>query len=310
MAGKPIIAASVRNQSAAADGQVTRAAVCARPTRSRLQAQFRRMDERELFRRVAGGSRNALEELTARYMPLARSIAMRYRRSSAPLEDLNQVAALGLLNAIKRYDPSRAVTFSSYAVPTIAGELKRYFRDHSWAVRPPRGLQELTARADRATMTLTQQFGRAPTTAELSAVLDSDEETLLEAIQAGSSRAALSLNTPAGDDGGLTLEDRVGHDDGGIRSAETHAVLAALLPSVTERERDILRMRFDEDMTQAQMAAILGVSQMGVSRSIRQALRRLRSAAAQPPRISCGRRAATQDARRSSLVGPPTRVPP
>lgn len=223
-------------------------------------------------------------------MPLARSIAMRYRRSSVPLDDLSQVAAVGLIKAIKRYDPSHGSSFSAYAVPTIAGELKRYFRDHSWAVRPPRDLQELTVRADRVTITLTQQLGRAPTTAELSTAVDIDEELLLDALQAGSSRAALSLQAPAGGDGDFTLEDRVGHDDGGIRSAETHAVLDALLPSLTPRQRDILRMRFHEDMTQEQIARVLGISQMGVSRGIRQALQILRSAAHHEPQAAGGQR--------------------
>ncbi|MDQ3675614.1 MAG: SigB/SigF/SigG family RNA polymerase sigma factor [Actinomycetota bacterium] len=218
-------------------------------------------------------------------MPLARSIAVRYQRSSEPLDDLIQVAAVGLIKAIDRYDPARGVAFSSYAVPTIAGDLKRYFRDHSWAVRPPRGLQELSVRADAVAGELTRQLGRAPTTAELSKAARIDEKLLLEAIEASGARAALSLQARVGGhgDGDFTLEDWIGHDDGGIESAETHALLEVLLTSLTEREREILRLRFDEDMTQAQIGAIVGIGQMGVSRIIRRALQRLRDAADRPP---------------------------
>ncbi len=214
-------------------------------------------------------------------MPLARSIAVRYQRSSEPLDDLIQVAAVGLIKAIDRYDPARGVAFSSYAVPTIAGDLKRYFRDHSWAVRPPRGLQELSVRADAVTGELTRQLGRAPTTAELSKAARIDEELLLEAIEASGARAALSLQARVGGHGpgDFTLEDWIGHDDGGIESAEAHAILDGLLANLTERERLVLRLRFDEDMTQAQISAIVGVSKIGVARIIRRALQRLRDAA-------------------------------
>lgn len=212
-------------------------------------------------------------------MALARSIAARYRHSSEPLDDLMQVASVGLIKAIDRYDPSRGVAFSTYAVPSIAGALKRHFRDHSWAVRPPRGLQELSARIDGVSCELTSKLGRAPTTAELSAATDIDEEQLLEAIQASRARAGLSLQARSGGEGDCALEDWIGHDDGGIQSAETHATLDALLPRLTERERLVVGLRFDQDKTQAQIGAALGVSQMQVSRIIGRALQRLRDAA-------------------------------
>jgi RNA polymerase sigma-B factor len=212
-------------------------------------------------------------------MPLASSIAVRYRHSSEPLEDLRQVAAVGLIKAIDRYDPSRGLAFSSYAVPTIVGELKHYLRDHSWAVRPPRALRELSARVDGLSCELTRKLGRAPTTAELSSAAGIDEEKLLEAIQASSARGALSLQAPASADGTSTVQDRIGHDDGGIQSAETHAVLEALFTSLSARERLVLRLRINEDMKQAEIGAIVGVSQVQVSRIIRHALQRLRDVA-------------------------------
>jgi RNA polymerase sigma-B factor len=251
--------------------------VAARPVVARPEGAAQGRSERELFRRCFGGDLRAREELATRYMGLARSLALRYRRGSEPLDDLVQVAAVGLIKAIDRYDPSRGVAFSSFAVPTIAGELKRYFRDYSWAVRPPRDLQELTLRIDRVASELTGQLDRAPTTAELSQASGVGEEMLMEAIQARSARGALSLQAPCGDDGS-TVEERIGTDDGGIASAETHAVLDGLLTNLSTREREILRLRFDEDMTQAEIGDVVGVSQMQVSRIIRQALQRLRDA--------------------------------
>jgi RNA polymerase sigma-B factor len=244
-----------------------------------VYGQSRRARERELFRRAAGGDRHARDELATRFMPLARSIAVRYRHSSEPLDDLRQVAAVGLMKAIDRYDPSRGLAFSSYAVPTIAGELKHYLRDYSWTVRPPRSLRELAARVDGIAGDLTRQLGRIPTTAELSQVAGVDEEKLLEAIQASSARGALSLQGPTAAGGESTLQDAVGHDDGGIECAEMHAILDALLTSLSARERLVLRLRIDEDMRQADIAAIVGISQMQVSRILRQALARLRDAA-------------------------------
>jgi len=216
-------------------------------------------------------------------MPLARSIAVRYRSSAEPLDDLMQVAAVGLIKAIDRYDPSRGVAFTTYAVPTIAGELKRYFRDYAWAVRPPRGLLDLSIRADRLTEDLTRQLHRAPTTTELATAVGCDEERLLDAIQASSARHASSLQAPAGSDGGATLQDSIGHDDGGIESAEAQVVLDELFAILSVRERRVLRLRIDEDLKQREIGAILGLSQIQVSRIIRQAIGRLRDAADRQP---------------------------
>lgn len=274
-----------QGRSGASCATVARTGGHARPGRCHIGGQFPRPPERELFRRVGGGDRDAREALTAQFMPLARSVAMPHRRSSEPVDDLIQVAAVALIKAIDRYEPSRGVAFSSYAVPSIGGELKRYFRDRSWAVRPPRGLQELSARVDAFAHALTGQLGRAPTTAELSEAAGIDEEQVLEALTASSARAALSLQAHAGDDGYATLEDWIGHDDGGITSAETRSVLDTLLATLTARERLVVRLRFDEDLTQAQIGTIVGVSQIGVSRILHRALQRARHCSAPAPAV-------------------------
>jgi len=237
-----------------------------------------RMD-RMLFDRHDRGDRGARHALIERFLPLARSIARRYETSPGePLDDLVQVASLGLVKAIDRYDTSRGVAFSSYAVPTIAGELKRYFRDRTWAIRPPRDLQELTLRVDAATRTLTTRLDRAPTVAIATALQTSDEQ-ILEALQARRSRATVSLSTPLGfrDDPGAVLQDTLGDDDDdddddGYAAAERRAELDRLLRFVSPRARLVLRLRFERDLTQAEIGALLDVSQMQVSRIIRGAI--------------------------------------
>jgi RNA polymerase sigma-B factor len=245
-------------------------------------AARRRRDHELLdcYRRT--GDRKVRDQVVERFMPLARKLARRYGRGYESLDDLNQVAAVGLIKAIERFDPARGIAFSSFAVPTISGELKRYFRDYSWAVRPPRDLQEMTLRVDQLATELTRTLERSPTTAELSEASGLNEEQLLEVIQARSARGAISLQAPTGSDGDSgTLEDWIGHDDGGIERAETHAILNALLKSLSVRERDILRMRFQEDLTQAEIGEVIGVSQMQISRIIRQSLQRLRQVSVQ-----------------------------
>ncbi len=248
---------------------------------TKVHSAARKRADRVLLERYhRTGDRRVRDELVNRFMPLARKLARRYCRGAEPLDDLTQVAAIGLLKAVERFDPSRGIAFTSYAVPTITGELKRYFRDHSWAVRPPRDLQELTLRVDQIATELTRKLERSPTTAELSEAAGLTDEQLLEVIQARSARSAVSLQASAGADGESgTLEDWIGHDDGGIESAETHAIVDALLTSLTARERAIVRMRFDKDMTQVEIGAIVGVSQMQISRIIRQSLDRLRHVA-------------------------------
>ncbi|MFP5379654.1 MAG: SigB/SigF/SigG family RNA polymerase sigma factor [Vicinamibacteria bacterium] len=242
----------------------------------------RSREDRRLFVRYhRDGDPRAREQLVERFLPLARQLARRYGRASEPLDDLVQVASLGLVKAIDRFDPDREIAFSSYAVPTILGEIKRYFRDRTWAVRVPRDLQELTLRVDHAVGELSERLRRSPSVREIAAAVQATEEDVLEALQAGGAYRALSFDAPrAGeDDDGATVGDAVGTREDGFDRAEERATLQALMARVTPRERDVLRMRFEEDMTQAEIGAVIGVSQMQVSRIIRQALARLRAAA-------------------------------
>lgn len=238
--------------------------------------------DRALFTRMAAGDPQARARLVERFMPLARSLARRYENSGESLEDLVQVASLALVKAIDRFDASRGLAFSSFAVPTIVGELKRHFRDRTWAVRPPRDLQELVLRLDRLSVRLSQELDRAPTVAELAAASGTGEEQILEALQARTGRGALSLHAPSSDNvDAATLEESLGCDDDGFEHAESRALLDALQTGLSERAIDVLRMRFEEDMTQSEIGEELGVSQMQVSRIIRQTIARLRDVAEQ-----------------------------
>lgn len=253
-------------------------------TQAQLTAEMRRRrarDERRLFRAwLDARDTHARTALIERFMPLARSLARRYHRSGEPLDDLVQVAAVALVKAIDRYDPARGCAFSSFAVPTIAGELKRHFRDHSWTVRPPRDLQEVTLRVENALTRVTQQLDRSPTTRELATAAGLDEEQVLEALQARRGRSGVSLQAPQGEPGeGMTLGDTLGEDDPELERAEQRAALEDLLKTVPTRAREMVRLRFEEDMTQAEIGAVFGVSQMQVSRILRQTIAQLRAVA-------------------------------
>lgn len=240
-------------------------------------------DEGALFARYHATRDSVVrEQLIERFLPLARSIALRFSTRRDTLEDLLQVATIGLINAVDRFDPGRGVAFSTYAVPTISGEIKRYFRDRTWSVRPPRALQELALRVDTAVVELTEDM-RAPTVAEIARELDEPEEHVLEALHAHHARYAVSMQAqPGGDNdaGAVRLEDRLGLDDEAYDIAEERVVLERLLRLVTDRDRRVLRMHFELDMTQREIGEVLGVSQMQVSRIIRHALRRMRIGAA------------------------------
>jgi RNA polymerase sigma-B factor len=246
----------------------------------------RAREERLLFTRLAQNRDPALRDaLVERYLPLARQLARRYQRPEEPLDDLMQVASLGLVKAIDRFDATRAVAFSSYAVPTILGEIKRHFRDRTWSVRVPRDLQELALRAERAVGDLTRELHRQPTIPELARHLGVGEEDALEALEAAGAYHATSLDTPRGQDAepGDTLADTLGGDECGYALAEDRATIDRLMRSITPREREVLRLRFEQDLTQAEIGEIIGVSQMQVSRLIRQAVARLRLAAKSEP---------------------------
>jgi RNA polymerase sigma-B factor len=219
------------------------------------------------------------EALVERFLPLARSIAKRYRKAEEPFDDLLQVASLGLLKAIDRFDPERGIAFSSFAVPTIVGELRRHFRDRCWSVRPPRELQERALEVDKYRAELTTRLGRSPSVREIGQALELDDEQVLEALQAQQGMRATSLDAPrGGEDGDATLADTQGFTDPELIRAEHRATLARLFERLDERERRVLRLRFEEDLTQEQIGKIVGVSQMQVSRIIRGAVAKLSAA--------------------------------
>jgi RNA polymerase sigma-B factor len=241
--------------------------------------------DRRLFERYAD-ERDAVDRdaIIERFLPLARQLAARYQRTDEPFDDVFQVACFGLVKALDRFDPARGVAFSSYAVPTIVGEIKRHFRDRTWALRVPRDLQELALRVDRVVGELTRERARAPSIDEVAGSIGVEPEDVLEAMQASSAYRATSLDTQRAnnDEAGETLGDSVGTIDHGFARAEQRAVLDALLRSLTPREREVVRLRFEEDLTQAQIGERIGVSQMQVSRVLRHAIARLRALARQP----------------------------
>ena len=212
-------------------------------------------------------------------MPLARQLAARYQRPEEPFDDVFQVACFGLLKAVERFDVGRGVAFSSYAVPTITGEIKRHFRDRTWSVRVPRDLQELALRVDRVVGDLTRELGRQPSVDEVARAVDVTGEEVLEAMQAAGAYRSASLDAPRAsvdEDAGDTLGDAMGITEDGYERAEQRALLQSLMDGLTMREREVVRLRFDEDLTQAEIGERIGVSQMQVSRVLRQAITRLR----------------------------------
>jgi RNA polymerase sigma-B factor len=249
-----------------------------------MSATSTREDRRLLLRYHEQGDTAAREELVERFLPLARQLARRYQRTNEPLDDLMQVASVGLVKAIDRFDPSRGTAFSTYAVPTILGELKRYFRDSGWAVHVPRGMQERVMKLDTAAQELHRKLGRSPSPKELAAQLECSEEEVLEAMEAASAYDAVSLEQQrSGDtDNGSssdTFQDKLGTEEERYELVEYGATIAPTLKALSPRERLILHLRFVEDMTQSEIADRIGVSQMHVSRLIRRSLARLRTVA-------------------------------
>jgi RNA polymerase sigma-B factor len=241
-------------------------------------------DRRLLVRYHREGDPAAREQLVTRFLPLARQLARRYQRGGEQLDDLVQVASLGLLKAIDRFDPARETAFSSFAVPTILGELKRHFRDKGWSVRVPRDLQELAVKVDRVGDEMSRELGRAPTPAELAERTGTTLEQVLEAREASAAYRAVSLDRPRSEDDedGDSFADAFGADDPGYRLAEDAATVERLMRVLSDREREVLRLRFEEDLTQSEIGQRVGVSQMHVSRLIRQSISRLRDEADTP----------------------------
>jgi RNA polymerase sigma-B factor len=235
--------------------------------------------DRRLLERAHAGDPAARAAVVERFLPLARQLARRYQRGGEMLDDLNQVASLGLLKAVDRYDPERQTAFSSFAVPTILGELKRHFRDKGWSVRVPRDLQELAVRLEPVSEALSRELGRPPTPAEIAERMGTTVEQVLEAREAAGAYRAVSLDRPREDDEEESAGIVLGIEDPGFGVAEDSATVERLMRVLTDREREVLRLRFAEDLTQAEIGERVGVSQMHVSRIIRQAVNRLREAA-------------------------------
>ena len=213
-----------------------------------------------------------------RHLDFAKRLARRYRTASEPFDDLAQVANLGLLNAVDRFDPDRGTPFTAFASPTILGELKRHFRDRVWTVRVPRGLHDRMAEVEKAMSELTKELQRSPSVGEIAERLEIEQTDVLEVMEANHNRRALSLDQPGGgeDSGESAPSEWVGSQDAGFELAEGRATIETVLPYLDERERLVLRLRFVEDMTQSQIAERIGHSQMHVSRILRQALSRIR----------------------------------
>jgi RNA polymerase sigma-B factor len=239
-------------------------------------------DHWELWRRADSGDRHARERLIEENMPLARSLAVQYRHAREPLEDLCQVAMLGLVKAVDRFDPDRGIAFASYAVPTILGELRRHFRDRTWTIHVSRGMQEAISRVEHASETLRCELGRYPSADEVAAASAMSVEEVTEArVAAGAARlASLDASLQRDEPGEGMLRDAIGVADGEIGRVEDALWIEQIAVGLTDREREILRLRFVDDLVQREIAERVGVSQMHVSRILRDTLVRLASAAA------------------------------
>jgi RNA polymerase sigma-B factor len=245
----------------------------------------RREEELRLLRAYhSTGDPRAREAAVARFLPLARSLARRYSGGSEPLEDLEQVAYLALVRAVDGFDPTRGTAFTSYAVPSIAGAIKRHFRDTGWSVRVPRDLQELALRVERVSDELVSETGHGPTAAQIAASAGIEVEDVLEAREAFGALHSDSLDQPRGardDEDAGSLLDTLGDADLELGRAHDRAALHSVLDTLDERDRTIIHLYYNEELTQAEIGRRLGYSQMHVSRLLRQAVERLRLAASE-----------------------------
>jgi RNA polymerase sigma-B factor len=234
-------------------------------------------DQESLLRALhEHGDRAARDRLVEENMPLARAIARRYAGRGEPLEDLVQIATIGLIKAIDRFDVERGVRLESYAVPTMVGEIKRHFRDRAWALHVPRRLKELNLKLVTLIEELTVTLERSPTVAELATAADVEAEEVLEALESGEARTALSLSAPIGDDPDAQLIDTLGGDPAEFEHADDRALVVEGLTRLAPRERKIVYLRFFEGLSQSQIATEVGISQMQVSRLLRRSLEELR----------------------------------
>ena len=260
----------------------------AEPTKDTFHAPDRERlrEDKELFARYADKHDPVDRDLLVeRFMPLARSLASRYLRRDEPFDDIFQVACLGLLKAIDGFDVSRGRAFSSYAVPTIVGEIKRHYRDRTWTVHVPRDLQDLTLSVDRTVQQLERELLRKPTVTEIADKLSVSEEDVLEALQASRAHRVGSLDSPVRDeeDPASTVGERIGTPEPGFRQAEHRAMLSRLMNVLSPRDRLVLRLRYEQDLTQEQIGQRVGISQMQVSRVLRQCIVKLRNVAEHAP---------------------------
>jgi RNA polymerase sigma-B factor len=247
------------------------------PRRSREVDEQRVRQDRALFERLAD-KHDPVDRalLVERFLPLARSLARRHMRTDDSFDDVFQVACMGLVRAIDRFDLSRDRAFSSFAVPTISGEIKRYYRDKTWSVHVPRDLQDRALAVDRALRELGTVLGHHPTVRELADHLDLDDEDVLDTLHALRARRADSLDAPYDDDA-TTLGDTLASQDDGFHRAEQRASLAHLATVLTLRDRRIVALRFEHDLTQQEIGELMGLSQMQISRILRDAIGKLRS---------------------------------
>jgi RNA polymerase sigma-B factor len=223
--------------------------------------------------------RRARDELFMRFLPLARRLARRYSQSGAGLEDVVQVAGLGLLNALERFEPERGTSFATFAIPTILGEIKRYFRDNGWAAHVPRHTQEIALRVDGANRRLSAALHRSPTVEDIALYLEISTEEVLDGLSATSAHFSVSFDAPAqarDEEAELTLGDTLGNEDEGYALIDTSASLATALPALPFRQRQALALRLNDNLIQSEIARRLGCSQMQVSRLLRDAASQLR----------------------------------
>jgi RNA polymerase sigma-B factor len=221
---------------------------------------------------------SARERLVHLHLPLVEHCARRFRNRGEPLEDLVQVGTIGLIKSVDRFDTDRGVEFSTYATPTIIGEIKRYFRDKGWAIRVPRRLQELRMQIGTASAELTQRLGRSPTPRELAEAIGCTVEEIIEGIESSNAYSTLSLDaSDDSDDGAASMLDAIGIDDEGLEHVEIRESIKPLLDRLAPREKKILLLRFFKNMTQSQIAEEIGVSQMHVSRLLNRTLEQLRT---------------------------------
>jgi RNA polymerase sigma-B factor len=260
------------------DGETIEVPVDLAKTARSEHTQHERARARELFAELAAGAGPEVrDELVRMHLPLVEYLARRFRNRGEPLEDLVQVATIGLIKSVDRFDLERGVEFSTYATPTIVGEIKRHFRDKGWAIRVPRRLQELKLTLTKATGELSQTLGRSPTVAELATHLSLSEEEILEGLESANAYSAISLDaTDSGDDDSPAVSDSLGMVDEALEGVEYRESLKPLLDKLPPREKKILVLRFFGNMTQSQIAAELGISQMHVSRLLARTLAQLR----------------------------------